>query len=206
MNILITAGATWVRIDDVRIITSVFTGQTGVFLAKEFMNREHNVTLLLNSHCNPVVPDKIRVLPFHYFEELEISLEKELKTKTYEAIIHCAAVSDYKLKSPFKGKLPSGEKELLLRLSPASKLINRIRSLAKDSYLVQFKLEISRHKLIEKALLSMRQNRSDMVVANAYEDLREGYRAVVIDKIFISHQIVSSKKELFDALYTKILA
>ena len=35
MKVLITAGATWVKIDDVRIITNRFTVNTGLYLAKE---------------------------------------------------------------------------------------------------------------------------------------------------------------------------
>ena len=36
MKVLITGGATWIKIDVVRIITNIFTGKTALFLAKEF--------------------------------------------------------------------------------------------------------------------------------------------------------------------------
>ncbi len=34
MKVLVTAGSTWTKIDDVRIITNRFTGKTGLGLAQ----------------------------------------------------------------------------------------------------------------------------------------------------------------------------
>ena len=36
MKVLITAGPTWIKVDDVRVITTIFSGNTGIFLAKNF--------------------------------------------------------------------------------------------------------------------------------------------------------------------------
>ena len=200
MNILITAGPTWVKIDEVRIITNIFTGGTGVFLAREFQKKKHNVTLLLNPHRGHAVPKGVRALPFRYFNELKALLEKELKEHAYEVIIHSAAVSDYTLKKPFTGKIPSNKEELFLKLARTPKLIKRIRSLAKGAFLIQFKLEIAREGLLEKAIASLKDNKSNIVVANAYEDLRRGYTAFIIDKNRRIRQ-VSSKKDLFANLH-----
>ena len=48
MKVLITGGPTWVKIDEVRIITNIFTGRTALFLAKEFKRRKYDVTLIIN--------------------------------------------------------------------------------------------------------------------------------------------------------------
>ena len=48
--------------------------------------------------------------------------------------------------------------------------------------LVQFKLEISPKGLIDKAYASLLRNKTDLVVANALNDLSAGYRAFIIDK------------------------
>lgn len=200
MNVLITAGPTWIKIDEVRILTNIFTGGTGVFLAKEFCGKKHNVTLLLNPHCGHTLPKGVRVLFFRYFDELKGRIEKELKECAYEVIVHSAAVSDYTLKKPFPGKIPSTKKELSLKLTNTPKLIKRIRSLAKSSFLIQFKLEIFKEGLLEKAITSLKDNKSDIVVANAYKDLLKGYTAFIIDK---SRRIreVHSQKALFTHLY-----
>ena len=53
-KILITAGPTWVRLDDVRVITNVFTGKSGVALAESLARKGHTVTLLLGPGGAPV--------------------------------------------------------------------------------------------------------------------------------------------------------
>ncbi len=199
MQVLITAGATWVKIDEVRILTSVFTGNTGVFLARGFCSRRHDVTLLVNPHCLKSFPQKARVRFFNYFGELENMLIKELKKNRYDAVIHCAAVSDYRLVRPARGKIPSGRERITLKLSPAPKLIKKIRTLAPDSFLIQFKLETARQGLRDKAQNSLRTNRSDIVVANAWEDLKKGYKAAILDKTGFLRE-VRSKQELLNTL------
>jgi|GEM_PF-165471 len=47
-KILITGGSSWVALDDIRIITNVFTGSTSVFLAAALARRGYSVTLLIN--------------------------------------------------------------------------------------------------------------------------------------------------------------
>ncbi|MBU0693256.1 MAG: hypothetical protein KKC11_01090 [Candidatus Omnitrophica bacterium] len=200
-KILITAGSTWVKIDDVRILTNIFTGKTGIYLAEKFNQLGYPVTLFLNPHCvERKITRGIKVIPFRYYDDLEGELIKELKKNDYDVIIHSAAISDYKLKEAFKGKIPSGRKELTLKLTPTAKIIKTIRKLAKETFLIQFKLQVGRKGLIEKAYQSLRENKSDLVVANIYEDLKEGYKAFIINKDK-KRMLVTSKKSLFDNLH-----
>ena len=194
MNVLITAGPTWTKIDDIRIITSFFTGRTGLYLAKEFKKIGSNVTLLINSHCIGKIRN-LNVINFRYFDEFKKAVIEILKKNNYDLIIHSAAVSDYRLKRTFSGKIPSN-RDLKLELVPTEKIIKIIRRLAKGSVVVQFKLEIKRKDLIKKAYNSLLENKSDFVVANALEDLKNKYKAFIIDK---ERNIieVNSKKELF---------
>ena len=183
-------------IDEVRILTNIFTGNTGLGLARSFARKKHQVTLLINPHCGQKIPAAVKVREFRYFKELQSLLEEELKSRHYDLIIHCAAVSDYHLKKPAKGKLPSQEKELVLKLQPTPKLIKKIRSLARNSFLVQFKLEAEGERLLNRALSSMIRNRADLAVANAYSDLKQGYLAYIIDRSGHIKEI-HSKTELF---------
>lgn len=182
-RILITAGPTWIKIDEIRIITNIFTGQTGLALARQFKRRNSDVKLIINpSSLKETIPPRIKIKFFYYFDELEKRIKEEIKTEQYDMIIHSAAVSDYRLEKKFKGKIPSKKKELILKLVPTKKIIKVIREKARETFLVQFKLEIKREGLIEKAYNSLRENRSDLVVANAWEDLKARYRAFIIDK------------------------
>lgn len=181
MKVLITAGATWVKVDEVRILTSRFTGKTGLYLAKELKKKGYSVTLLINPHCVGKIKG-VKAIYYHYFDEFKRKIVEILKKECYDLIIHMAAVSDYKLKNTSKGKIPSGKKSLVLQLIPAEKIIKKIRKLAKKSLLIQFKLEPRRKGIITKAYRSLKENKSDFVVANALEDLSSGYKGFLIDK------------------------
>ena len=188
MKVLITAGSTWSKVDDVRILTNRFTGKTGLGLAQGLKNKGHSVTLLINPHClGEAIPSGVikikglKVISYRYFEEFKKEVSKAIKKQRYDAIIHSAAVSDYKLKRQFGGKIPSG-KSRSLKLIPTEKVIKRIRRLASKSLLIQFKLEPKQKGIIDKAYKSLRENRSDFVIANALEDLENGYKGFLIDK------------------------
>lgn len=201
-KILITAGATWIKLDQVRILTNRFTGRGGLYLAKGLKAKGHQVTLIANSHCFEK-PKGIRFLDYRYFDQFDKQVRGALKAANYDLIIHMAAVSDYKLNKTLPGKTPSGRKSINLRLVPAKKIIKTIRSLAKKSLLVQFKLEATRKGLIDKAYQSLKENKSDFVVANALEDLGN-YRAWLIDR---RKKVIEleSKKALADTLAAIII-
>lgn len=198
MKILITAGPTWVKIDQVRILTTVFTGRTGLYLAEQFKKHGDDVTLVINPHCLGEISG-FRIINFNYFNDFKEKITQDLKKNKYDAIIHSAAVSDYNLKKPFIGKVASGKSGLTIKLTPAEKIIKIMKRLAKKSFLVQFKLEIKQKGLIDKAYKSLKENKSDIVVANALEDLQRSYQAFIIDK---DKKVVTiySKKLLFNRL------
>lgn len=104
MKILVTAGNTQTPVDEVRVITNVFSGRTGSQIAVAAHDRGHSVTLL-TSHPELVtqIPaaDGSRttweVHPYRTFDELQTLMLGQITTGNYDAIIHCAAVSDYQL-------------------------------------------------------------------------------------------------------------
>ncbi len=205
MKVLVTAGSTWAKIDDVRIITNRFTGKTGLCLDQGLKRKGHSVTLLINPHCLgeaiPLGVGKIkglRVIPYYYFEEFKKEVTKTIKKQNYDVIIHNAAVSDYKLAKPFKGKISSGKSQDL-KLISTEKIIKHIRRLASKSMLIQFKLEPKQKGIIDKAFKSLKVNKSDFVIANALEDLKTGYKGFLIgrDKKVIA---LGSRSSLLAAL------
>ena len=82
-HILVTAGPTWVAIDRVRVITSVFSGQTGCTIAKCAKKLGANVTLLLGPGRVGISKgfNGIRVIRFHYFQDLFKLCKKEISSK-----------------------------------------------------------------------------------------------------------------------------
>ncbi|MDD5081570.1 MAG: phosphopantothenoylcysteine decarboxylase [Candidatus Omnitrophica bacterium] len=196
-KVLITAGSTWMKIDDVRVITNIFTGNTGVFIAKEMAKRGIAVTLLLNPArvLKTPVSNNLKVMPFFYYHELKDLLMDVLKNEKFDLIIHTAAVSDYRVKGKCTGKIASGVKDMTLELLPVGKLIKTIRKECGDALLVQFKLETDDKTICDTAHDSLLKNKSDYVVANVLNDVLSDYKANIIDK-YKKIVSINSKKEL----------
>jgi phosphopantothenoylcysteine synthetase/decarboxylase len=175
MNLLVTAGNTLVPIDRVRCITNVFTGRTGAAIARCAWERGHSVTLL-TSHPeavdNPPSSLSGAILRYRTFEDLQNLMRKLVMESELDAMIHCAAVSDYLaggIYAPADGthfrpesgrwendsaagprmidcaaaKVKSDEAELWLRLVRAPKLIDCLRrDWGFRGLIVKFKLEV----------------------------------------------------------------
>ena len=202
MNLLVTAGNTQTPIDRVRCITNVFTGKTGASLALEAWRRGHRVRLA-TSHPE-VVAELARGLPnfpderwsvevYRTFDDLHALLKGQVRT--FDAIAHAAAVSDYRVAGVFapdkstrfdpatgdvagrlldraSGKVKSDEPELWLRLTRAPKLIDHFRDpWGFAGVLVKFKLEVDKSEAELEAIAeqSRRQSRADLMVANTLE-------------------------------------
>lgn len=178
-NILITAGPTWVPLDNIRVISNIASGQTGIFLAKKLTRMGAKVTLLLGPAGFSAQNRKIKLVSFIFFNDLKNMLKKELAAKKYDCIIHSAAVADFQPVSSKKGKL-SSEKAFNLKLVPLPKIIKDIRRLAPKAKLVMFKLEsgVSDTILLSRAKTARQEVNADYVVANQLDP----YRAFIIAK------------------------
>jgi phosphopantothenoylcysteine synthetase/decarboxylase len=102
MNLLVTAGNTLTPIDRVRCITNVFTGRTGTRIALEANARGHAVTLL-TSHPDvvaemqsPSPAERWTVFAYRTFDNLEALMAEQVAGRKFDAVIHSAAVSDYR--------------------------------------------------------------------------------------------------------------
>src|SRR5262245_59878280 len=161
MNVLVTAGNTLALIDKVRCLTNIFTGRTGAAIALEAHARGHAVTLL-TSHPEAAADLAGGALPKerwtlrHYrtFEDLQSRMGETITPGGLDAVVHCAAVSDYLAGGVYApgpgtrfdpassrwhgeppalvdrqaGKVKSEEAELWVRLVRAPKLVDRVRT------------------------------------------------------------------------------
>ena len=184
-KILISAGPVWVPIDKVRAITNIFGGALGLTIALEAQKQGAKITLLLGPgrvQLPVPFPENIRLIRFKFFDEFFDLIKKELVSKSYNAVIHSAAVSDYKPVSNYKGKIKSGKKFLTIDLEPTIKIVDKIKSWDPDIFLVKFKLEVGKQKtgLINRAYQSMLDSKADLIVANDLYDMKPRHRAYII--------------------------
>jgi phosphopantothenoylcysteine synthetase/decarboxylase len=202
MRLLVTAGSTQTPIDQVRCITTPFSGRTGTGIALRARDRGHFVTLL-TSH--PAVVSELAgqpsagpwtVLVYQTFDDLAALMEQEIRGAGLDAVIHCAAVSDYRSAGVYApgpgsrleadgawsagatlvdrsaGKIKSDEAELWLRLERTPKLIDRVRAdWGFRGVLVKFKLEVGLgdDELLAIAERSRLQSAANLMVANTLE-------------------------------------
>ncbi|MBI3315344.1 MAG: phosphopantothenoylcysteine decarboxylase [Candidatus Omnitrophica bacterium] len=185
MRVLITCGPTWVPIDGVRVISNRSTGEMGHALAKAFLKRKARVTLLKGPMA---------------FDELKSVLKKEAQ-KGYDAVIHAAAVSDFKLKTPLKGKI-SSRKPLVLKLVPTPKIIASIKKWSPRTFLVGFKLEpgLTRSR-VRRLTQELFRTGCDLVVANTLEN---GYKGFIVNSDGHILAQASSKKKIAKSLASVI--
>ena len=212
-KILVTAGPTWVPIDKVRVISNVSSGLTGVTVARMAAKMGSDVTLLLGpvnttEDREQRTEDRIKIIRFKYFDELQKLVKSELRRKKYDILVHVAAVSDYKPAKAYLKKIKSGNKKLVLELRPTVKIVDQMRRQGKEAFLVMFKLEAgkSARELVDTAYNSLRRAGADMIVANNIDEITEkGHKAYIIDKDK-NIIVVRTKKELAKRLLSKIAA
>ncbi|MBF0384654.1 MAG: hypothetical protein HQL27_02160 [Candidatus Omnitrophica bacterium] len=203
MKFLVTCGATWVPIDDVRVISNISSGEMGQLITLELIKKGAKVTLLMGPVTVRLDLKGVQILNYKFFDEISSLLKKELK-KGYDFIIHAAAVSDYKLKSAYTGKIDSKKKSLRLELIPSEKIINSIKKISPGSRLVGFKLEeaLTSATAKFKAKGLIKQSGCDLVVANSFT--KGEYRGFIIDRnsVILSEQYNKKNlaKELVKAL------
>ncbi len=194
MNILVTAGNTQTPVDRVRCITNVFSGRTGAQVAARAFDRLHSVTLL-TSHPEVLAaipsarhrwePD-FRVRPYRTYDDLAAAMAEEVTRGGFDAVIHAAAVSDYRVadvltrrdgrfEDAAAGKVKGSHPELWLRLVPTPKLVDKVRAeWGFRGVLVKFKLEVgpSEEELLDVAERARVHSGADLMVANTLDGMR----------------------------------
>lgn len=146
-NVLITGGGMSEPIDAVRAITNSSTGKTASSIASALDHRGFMVDYLAQAgSALPLHSQSIST--FRTFNDLQTALGEKLKNKTYDAIVHCAAVADYSLKSvdgkqlEVEHKASSDQETMSLILERNPKLLSMISGLidSNRTTLVAFKL------------------------------------------------------------------
>ena len=96
MKILITAGGTSEKIDEVRKITNTASGRLGTLIAEEFLKQtEAEITYLCSTDALKPKDAEINIHKISSVRELKAALTKLMTQNNYNAVIHTMAVSDY---------------------------------------------------------------------------------------------------------------
>ncbi|MGX7244838.1 phosphopantothenate--cysteine ligase [Enterococcus quebecensis] len=96
MNILITAGGTSEKIDNVRSITNHSTGRLGKLIGESFLSNGHHVTYVTTPQAvRPATEPHLTLIEIETTKELESALLDQFQKQTFDSIIHSMAVSDF---------------------------------------------------------------------------------------------------------------
>ena len=187
-RVVVTAGGTREPIDEVRFIGNHSSGRMGLEIAVAARNMGAQVTLIAANLEK--TPTGVEVIHVGNVEELENAMQVNC-----DILIMAAAVSDYKLKQPFSGKLKRAEVPEL-QLTATKDLIASFAAKNKLTYCVAFALvdqqsdleTISRQKLWDKGV--------QMVVGNTTEALGSSNTDVLVVEPELSKRIVGSKSQV----------
>ncbi|MBI5146928.1 MAG: bifunctional phosphopantothenoylcysteine decarboxylase/phosphopantothenate--cysteine ligase CoaBC [Thaumarchaeota archaeon] len=194
-KILITAGPTIEYIDPIRVITNQSTGKTGVLLASQLVSAGAKVTLVYGPGSSSP-PKGAKIIPVKTVNEMFDAVKKEMKKK-FDIVVLLAAASDYTTQKA-KSKIKSTKKELVIKLHRAPKIIDHIKKIQPDVFLVGFKAEtdISKKSLIESARKKLRESNADMIIANdigyKYQKDPQYNEVLIVDR---SGKVISSGRK-----------
>jgi len=205
-KVLVTAGPTIEKIDPIRIITNHSTGKTGVLLASELVSAGAKVTLVYGPGITEP-PKGAKIIPVQTVTDMFNEVKKQMKKK-FDIVILAAAASDYIPKNQYSKKIKSTKNSLTIELKKAPKIIDHIKKLQKDVFLIGFKAEtnISKKELVVRAKQKLRDSKADMIIANDigknyFKDTRYNELLIVDSETVVA--IGRNKKEKIAKLICK---
>lgn len=213
LKILIVAGPTVEQIDPVRVITNRSSGKMGMALTKEAFRRGADVKLIYGpgQESPPSYVDCIRV---ESTEEMFNVVISELKAGDFHFVVLVAAIADYTPSKKFSHKIASREaKELSLKLKSTPKIIEKVKQINPDIFLIAFKAEynIEKNELINRAYEKLKLVNAELIVANDVGKSGVGFgedknEVFIIDKRKkIIHILPSLKSEVARKIFNKAL-
>jgi phosphopantothenoylcysteine decarboxylase/phosphopantothenate--cysteine ligase len=177
-KVIVTAGGTREKIDDVRFLINQSSGKMGAAIAEELYIRGAKVLLI---RAKDAVKPRylIKEELFETSSELHDIIKKH--APNYDAIFHAAAVSDFQVSNPQNGKISSSE-EFTLSMKPQIKIINHIKTWNSKIKLIAFKAtaEQNEDEMIEIAKQKLKDSNADTVIANDSSAFENDTNEVVI--------------------------
>lgn len=215
-KVIVTAGPTLEYIDPVRVITNKSSGKMGVAVVEEALSRGAEVTLVYGPGT-AVPPRRANKIPVETSQEMYEAVVSELKSKKYDIAIAVAAVADWAPEEQYEYKVPtSTEPELTVKLKPTPKIIDAVKKISPDTFLVAFRAEynLSDKELVQSAYERLKKAKADLTAANdtGRKGVGFGYdtnEVFIVDaNKKVVHVPLATKREvakrLFDVIIDKI--
>lgn len=177
-RVVITAGGTREKIDDVRYVGNFSAGRLGHAIASIYGKwTDMDVTLLAPQSTIDRfgLPDHVEHESFMGTRDLH---EKLLGIEAADIVFHSAAVSDYS-PVPVEGKIRSDQDELVVRMQRNPKIISELRDhFGDEAKLIGFKLLSGADDgdLYFEALKQIKENKLDVCVANDLQRISDNRR------------------------------
>ena len=162
-KILISLGSPVEYIDPIRVVSNTSSGKMGVSMVKNALTFGSNVTVVKGLTTFNIVEDA--TYPTSNFKILDVTTSKqmydviikELESYSYDIVILSAAVSDFKPATVSDFKITSDTSSLTLTFVPTVKIINKIKTINKELFLVGFKADynVSVNTLLQKSFKKM---------------------------------------------------
>jgi phosphopantothenoylcysteine decarboxylase/phosphopantothenate--cysteine ligase len=209
-KILVSAGGTYEKIDAVRGITNRSSGKMGLEIAREAFIQGADVTMITGK-MDVTIPKIIENIcvesTVQMGEELKILLPKN------DIFVSAAAVSDFTVEKSLNNvsdKISSGE-DLTLQLKPLPKILNSVKQINPNIFLVGFKAEynVSEGELISKAHERIKTSGANFIVANDVSVEGAGFgsdknQVVIVDGDTFTVPL-TSKTEIGQKIIAKIV-
>jgi len=193
-KLLITSGGTIEMIDDVRGITNLSSGNMGFAIANTAASMGASVTLITSTHQN--FSENIKVIHTSDAHSMHLAVLEHINNQ--DIFISVAAVSDYKPKEKFKGKLKKSDSDMTLQLTPTIDILKEIGLSKNKIFKVGFAAE--NENLIENAQKKLKAKNLDLIVANLIHESMglEDTKISIVDKNNVidvpkSNKIVAAK-------------
>jgi len=177
MRIVITCGPSYEPVDEVRRLTNFSTGELGVLLANRLTADGHEVFCLKGEAATyPGACTAQHLIPFSTNDDLVQKLEAISAQGDIGAVLHCAALCDFKVKQVqtadgetlTERKVSSRAGELVILLEPASKVISQLRGLFPPAQIIGWKYELdgTQTDALAKGQQQIRENHTDLCIVN----------------------------------------
>ena len=162
-KVIITAGACYEMIDDVRAITNLSSGKMGLALAFAYYLRGFDVTLISSAQNLPKSMENLEFLSFKSSAEL-LEILKNKKLAKDDLLVMAAAISDYIPSKKAKGKIKKSGANLNLELKENIDILSSLKELKCKK--IGFKMEMDEQSAEQSAKNMLENKALDAVCLN----------------------------------------
>ena len=162
-KVIITAGACYEMIDDVRAITNLSSGKMGLALAFAYYLRGFDVTLISSSQNLPKSMENLEFLSFKNSADL-LEILKNKKLAKDDLLVMAAAISDYTPAQKAKGKIKKSGANLNLELKENIDILSSLKELKCKK--IGFKMEMDEQSALSSAKNMFENKALDAVCLN----------------------------------------